>query len=83
MTVVKRVLTCTLNDMQNRVTKKIGRSISYGLIVNHQPFFIIYASEGENILCMCIVFWNIFEVFKSLMGYFKSINIEHYTSVSF
>ena len=82
VTAVKRILTCTLNDIRKKVVEKFMRSISIGTISIYKPFFITFAPEREMILCMCILSLNIREVFDSLTTYFEAISAEFFTSVS-
>ena len=49
----RRVITCTVKALQQKLNEKFQLDVSTGTIVSLKPFYMTYATENEIVLCMC------------------------------
>ena len=68
--VVRKVATKTVRQMQALAKKKIGSSISLGMVYNCKPFYIVKPTEREKESCLCKFCLNLrlaFQAYQALV----------------
>lgn len=62
----RRIMTCTLEKIKEVIEESNGLKISIGTIWNYKPFYIVYPTEKERLLCLCKTCLNKRLLFNSL-----------------
>ena len=78
----RMIVTCTICELQRKLMDA-GINVSYGTVISMKPFYITYATEKENVLCMCKLCLNARLLFNPLMENGKSSGGTTFTSITF
>ena len=52
----RQIITCTVRQIQNELSKKYQLDVSLGKVMKYKPFFMAYHNEKERIICMWCLF---------------------------
>ena len=80
-TATRRIATCTIRKLKMKLADT-GVVASEGTIQNLKPFYVVYATEREKVLCMCKLCFNTRSLFDALMVHHKENKAVVYTSIS-
>ena len=80
-TATRRIATCTIRKLKMKLADT-GVVASEETIQNLKPFYVVYATEREKVLCMCKFCFNTRSLFDALMVHHKENKTVVYTSIS-